>query len=260
VSKPVARYWMTKDKHGNVVQGKERRRLLAPCVRLTLALAACVAAPAGVDGMPAYDGYDAFWKTLPDPLFTIADEKPLDDPQSFEGQAFRAWGPILADGARPAAGEHRVEILGSVVTIDHHAFPFTRAAAFPGEVSAEPGSDARLFVGLRDVCVQGTAPTSSGTAQRHVHVALVTDAFTAHARRHDLPSLFGSCLALTRGANGDVRFPEGTYHVSADGQANDGVVFKTWLLRDGRFVKTGEALRIRFPDPGNVHRFSVVAP
>jgi hypothetical protein len=32
------------------------------------------------------------------------------------------------------------------------------------------------------------------------------------------------------------------------------------LLRDGRFVKTGEALRIRFPDPGNVHRFSVVAP
>jgi hypothetical protein len=155
---------------------------------------------------------------------------------------------------------HRVEILGAQVTIDHHAFPFVRAKAFPGEEAAEPGADARLFLGAHDVCVQGTAPSSSGTAQRHVHVVLVTDAFTPRARRHDLPSLFGSCLALARDARGGLRFLEGVYHTPAGAQESDGVVFKAWLLREGRFVKANDTLQIRFPVPGNVYRFSVVAP
>lgn len=237
------------------------RRLLVSAGRLGLALAACGAATAaGADGMPVYEGYDAFWKTLPNPVFSVADEKPLDDPQSFEGQAFRAWGAIAPDGGRPAAGAHRVEILGTQVTIDHHAFPFVRANAFPGEEAAEPGADARLFVGAHDVCVQGTAPSSSGTAQRHVHVVLVTDAFTRRARRHDLPSLFGSCLALTHDARGGLRFLEGVYHTPAGAQESDGVVFKVWRLGEGRFVKTNDALQVRFPDPGNVYRLSVVAP
>jgi hypothetical protein len=235
-----------------------RRVLLTARVGLAL-VAWVVAGPVRADGTPVYEGYDAFWKTLPGAVFSAADEKPLDDPQSFEGQAFRAWGPATADVGRSPGGAHRVEILGTGVTIDHHAFPFVRARAFPGEEPAEPGADARLFVGARDVCVQGVAPSSSGTAQRHVHVVLVTDAFTPRARRHDLPSLFGSCLALTREAHDGVRFLEGTYHVTAGAQQSDGVDFKAWILRDGRFVKTGDTLRIRFPDPGNVYRFSVAA-
>ena len=218
------------------------------------------AAPAFADGAPVYEGYDAFWKTLPDPVFGAADERPLDDPQSFQDHAFRAWGPIPADGARLAAGQHRVEILGPDITIDRRVFKFAHAKVFAGEVATEPGVDARLFVGARNVCVQGTAPSASGTAQRHVHVALVTDAFTRQARRYDLPSLFGSCLALTRAAAGGLRFPEGAYHATDGAAVDDGVDFRVWLLRGGAFSKTPRVLKLRFPEPGNVYRFQVSAP
>jgi len=239
-------------------------RLLPRAWRFAALLAGCAAtafaAPAGADGSPVYDGYDAFWKTLPNPVFGAADEKPLDDPQSFEGRSFRAWGAVPADGGHPAAGAHRVEILGKDMTVDHHRFPFAGARVFPGEAAAEVGADARLFVGERDLCVQGTAPSSSGTAQRHVHVRLLVDAFTPHARRYDLPSLFGSCLALTRDAHGVLRFPEGVYHTPDGASASDGVDLRMWQLREGRFIKTGESLRLRFPEPDNVYRFTVAAP
>jgi len=216
---------------------------------------------AGAGGAPLHEGYDALWETLPMPLFTAADERRLDDPQSFEGHVFRAWGPVPHDGGRSATGRHRVEILGPDITVDHRFFPFIRATVFPGESPAEPGADARLFVGAHDVCVQGTAPSSSGTAQRHVHVALVTDAFTRRAHRYDLPSLFGSCRALTRGRRGGRHFFRGTYHTLAGAQVSDGVDFEPWRLGDGAFAKRpGPSLRIRFADPDDVYRFRVVAP
>jgi hypothetical protein len=236
-------------------------RLFRCAGRLAALLAGCAAAVSDAAGTTTiYESYDALWKTLPNPAFSAADEKPLDDPQSFEGQSFRAWGAVPADGVKPAAGAHRVEILGRDMTVDHHRFPFAHAQVFPGEDGAEVGADARLFVGARDVCVQGAAPSSSGTAQRHVHVRLLVDAFTPRARRYDLPSLFGSCLALTRDAQGVLAFPEGAYHTAEGAAASDGVDFRTWQLRAGRFAKTDAWLRIRFPDPDNVYRFSVLAP
>ena len=234
---------------------------LAGLRALALALAAGAAAvSAGADGLPPFEGYDAYWKTLPHPLFTRADERRLDDPQSLDGQAFLAWGAPAPDGRPFAPGQHRVEMLGPDLTIDRRALPFARATVFPGEVAAEFGADARLFVGPRDVCLQGTAPSSSGTAQRHVHVVLVTDAFTRRARRYDLPSLFGSCLALRKDERGDLRFPEGRYHTPAGASVSDGVDFQQWQLRDGRFVRTNEQWSLRFPDPDNVYRFNAVVP
>ena len=232
----------------------------SPLLALAIAVVPVVAAlPAFADDALVHDGYDAFWKTLPDPVFRASDEKPLDAPQSFADRAFRAWGPTPADG-KLAVGQHRVEILGPDLTIDHRAFKFARAKVFAGEVATEPGVDARLFVGARDVCVQGTAPSASGTAQRHVHVALVTGAFTRRARRYDLPSLFGSCLALTRDAQGGVRFPEGAYHAVDGAAVNDGVDLRIWRLRGGAFSRIAQVLELRFPDPGNVYRFRVAAP
>ncbi len=228
---------------------------------LALAIAAGASAlPAGADGLPLFEGYDAYWKTLPHPLFTVADERKLDDPQSLDGQAFLAWGAVPPDGRTFAPGQHRVELLGPDLTIDRRALPFARAKVFPGEVAAEVGADARLFVGPRDVCLQGTATSSSGTAQRHVHVVLVTDAFTRKARRYDLPSLFGSCLALRRDDRGGLRFPEGSYHTPAGAPVSDGVDFRQWQLRDGRFVRTAEQWKVRFPDPDDVYRFNAVVP
>jgi len=222
---------------------------------------AIFAGAAGADGLPVHDDYDAFWLSQPGRAFTLADERPLDPPQSFEGQSFRASGAPTVAGARLPAGQHRIEWLGPDLTIDHHAFPFAGAKVFPGEAPAEVGDDARLFVGQRDVCVQGTPPSASGSSQRHVHVAVVLDAFTPRARRYDLPSLFGSCLALARDGRAGLEFLAGAYHVPAGAETSDGVDFKRWQLRDGKFTPlAAPPLRIRFPDPQDAYRFTVVAP
>ncbi len=135
-----------------------------------------------------------------------------------------------------------------------------RAAVFPGEDATEVGADARLFVGARDVCLQGVAPTSSGTAQRHVHVRLVIDAFTSRARRYDLPSLFGSCLQLTRSGRSGVRFFAARYRASEETSQPDGVVFDGWQLRGGAFARTTASMRVVFAEPDNVYRFRRVPP
>lgn len=214
--------------------------------------AAAIASPARAQDGRLFEGYDALWQTLPHPAFTVLDERPLADPQAVDGQAYRAW-------ASPRG--HRVAWLGDTVTIDRRALPFSRAAVFPGEVAGEPGADARLFVGPRDVCLQGTAPSASGTAQRHTHVMLVVEAFTPRARRYDLPSLFGSCLALTRDGGLAFRFLAGRYHAAADAEVSDGIVFEHWRLRDGRFARSPEpALAVRFADAQDAYRFRVVSP
>ena len=228
--------------------------------RVAALVAGCGAVASAAGSATTCEGYDAFWSALSNPVFRAADEKPLDDPQTFERQSFRAGGALPADCARPAPGAHRVEILGRDMSVDHHPFPFAHARAFPGEDRAEAGADARLFVGAGDVCVQGTAPSSGGTAQRHVHVRLLLDAFTPRARRYDLPSLFGSSLALARDVHGIIESPAGAYHTPDGAAASDGVDFRLWQVRAGRFVKTDAWLRIRFPDPDNVYRFSLLAP
>ncbi len=216
--------------------------------------AAVVASPAHVRAQDdrLFEGYDALWQTLPHPAFTVRDERPLADPQTVDGQAYRAW-------AAPRG--HRVAWLGDTLTIDRRVFPFARASVFPGEVAGEPGADARLFVGSTDVCVQGTPPTASGTAQRHTHVVAILDAFTPRARRYDLPSLFGSCLALTRDARPGLGFLAAAYHTPKGSEVSEGIAFERWRLRDGRFVRSADAaLAVRFVDPQDVYRFRIASP
>lgn len=228
-----------------------------------LLLAACLVAaivPARADGVRTFDDYDRFYATLPDPLFTAADERPLGDVQTVDDRPWRAWsGAVGGSRAKPGPATHRVEMLGPDVTVDDTALPFARSRVFAGETAADVGPDARLYVNGRDACIQGVAPSSSGTAQRHVHVRLVVDAFSRQARRYDLPALFGSCLALRRGAKaGEILFLEGRYRPAEGTQPPAGVVFAQWTLRGGQFVKTDKTLEIAFPDPSNVYRFSVV--
>jgi hypothetical protein len=225
-----------------------------------LALWACAVALPAVADDTVFKGYDAFYATLPDPLFTTADERTLDGLQSVDGQAFRAWGGAPAHGARPMLGAHRVEVLGPDIRIDGRNLPMARAVVFPGEDAAEVGADARLFVGARDVCLQGVAPTSSGTAQRHVHVRLVIDAFTSRARRYDLSSLFGSCLQLTRSGRGGVRFFAARYHASEEASQPDGIVFDGWQSHGGAFARTTASMRVVFAEPDDVYRFRRVPP
>lgn len=219
----------------------------------TLLLAAGLVVPAArAQDEHVFEGYDDLWQSLPHPAFTVRDERPFADPQVVDGQAYRAWAPPRA---------HRVAWLGDSVSVDRRTFPFVGAVVFPGEVAGEPGADARLFVGSRDVCVQGTPPSASGTAQRHTHVMLVLDAFTPRARRYDLPSLFGSCLALSRESAPGLDFLAGSYHTPEGSEVSDGIVFERWRLHGGRVSRSAQApLAVRFADPQDAYRFRVVEP
>ncbi len=47
----------------------------------------------------------------------------------------------------------------------------------------------------------------------------------------------------------------------AGAEVSDSVDFAAWRLRDRRFAHDAvAALRLRFPDPGDVYRFTVAAP
>ena len=85
------------------------RHLRITRVGRILALWACAVALPAVADDTVFEGYDAFYATLPDPLFTTVDERMLDGLQSFDGQAFRAWGKLPAQGVRPTPGVHRVD-------------------------------------------------------------------------------------------------------------------------------------------------------
>jgi hypothetical protein len=231
---------------------------------LTAALLAALQAgslsSAHADGMRTYDSYDRFYATLPDPLFAATDERTLGDVQSVDDKPWRSWtGPSGGSRAKAGATPHTIEMLGPDISVDRRALPFSSSRAFPGETAADVGPDARLYVNGLDACIQGVAPSSSGTAQRHVHVRLVTDAFTRQARRYDLPALFGSCLALRRGQQpGELLFFEAKYRPAAGGQQPEGVQFEQWSIRRGQFVKTDKSVETAFPDPSNVYRFNIL--
>jgi hypothetical protein len=231
------------------------RRALARLLATAGLGLAVAAARAGDDGRE-FAGYDAFYATLPDTLFTAADKR------SFGHEAFvggkggmtRRWvGEV--DGRR-----HRVEVTGRLLEVDGRAFGPARAVVFPQVLPAAMGLDARLYVTARDVCVDGVAPTASGTSQRWRYVHFVQDAFGPHARRYELPGLFGSCLALQRTADGDVRFFDAALHTPDGADFPDGAILQPWRLHGGRFVRDdGPSLRAVFKAADDVYDFRIEA-
>jgi hypothetical protein len=203
-----------------------------------------------------FAGYDAFYATLPEPLFTASDKRSFGHEAFADGRGAlsRRWvGEV--DGRR-----HRVEVRGSLIRIDGRAFPQARAIVFPRVLPADIGLDARLYVTAGDVCVDGVAPTASGTAQRWRYVHFVRDAFGPHARRYELPGLFGSCLALQRAAGGDVRFFDAGLHTADGADFPDSVLLQPWRLRGGRFVRDGEPpVRAVFKAADDVYDFRIEA-
>ncbi|HEX7689169.1 MAG TPA: hypothetical protein VF453_15750 [Burkholderiaceae bacterium] len=220
-----------------------------------LGLAAAVPARAGDER--EFAGYDAFYATLPDALFTAADKRSFGHEAFVDGHGgmTRRWAGEV-DGRR-----HRVAVTGSLLEVDGRAFGQAHAVVFPRVLPADMGLDARLYVTARDVCVDGVAPTASGTSQRWRYVHFVQDAFGPHARRYELPGLFGSCLSLQRAAGGDVRFFEASLHTPDGADFPDSAVLQPWRLHRGRFVQDdGPALRAVFKAADDVYDFRIEAP
>ncbi|OWY28645.1 hypothetical protein [Herbaspirillum robiniae] len=171
-----------------------------------------------------FSGYEEFYASLPDRLFT-------------------GEGEDIAVSSRHS------------VRIDGREHRFRRAIAFPGE-SVYPddlGRSATLYRSAGHYCVDGIGATS-GTGSRHISVYLID---RNKGRSYKLPSLFGSCRALSRSANGVgfLRADIVNYRAAYDA---DGVLFSEHVLADDKFLAGSRQLEVRFVEPDNFYRFRLM--
>ncbi|MBP0599356.1 hypothetical protein J8I26_14650 [Herbaspirillum sp. LeCh32-8] len=199
-----------------------------PHMKRPLAALTLLAAPwlcAQTPEPQTFNGYDAFYASLPHRLF------------SGDGDQINV---------SPA---HSIRIEGK-------QYQFKHALAFPGE-SVYPedlGRTATLYRSAGHYCVEGIGATS-GTGSRHMSVYLIA---RKDGRIYKLPSLFGSCLGVGRDPDGSIHFLQAkivNYRAAYDA---DGVSFDGHTLAHDRFSATPLRLEVRFVEPGNFYRFRQV--
>lgn len=207
-----------------------------------------------------FEGYEEFYSSLPRPVFQATDVKPLHT----------EW---VGDSGDPGTDEHaswtgrdakggplrRIKIVGTNVTIGDQAMSGSDARVFEDAAPAALGGRARLYVAGTYVCIEGVSPSASGTAGRHVHVTLITEAFSGHAQRYTLPTLFGSCLNIRHARGERLVFFKAAYDWSTGQDTPVGVIFSEHSLEGDRFQKSEGDLRAVFVEPDNVWRFTVTA-
>jgi hypothetical protein len=225
-------------------------------IAMTVALAASCASAEPHAGGPVkvYEGYADFYVTLPGRLFSPSEQKKFANDTAPSGRLRPFWA-----GAIPRAGNHHVvELDGQDLLIDGRRLSAAKGRRFGSESAAALGQRASLYINERYVCVDGVAPTASGTGARHTHVTLVTSPYSTAAVRYELPSLFGSCLGLHGGEpGGPVRFYEAKYHYAPGQDQPDGLIVREFSVESSAFHETGREFQLTFTDPGNVYRFQV---
>ncbi|MBO9689063.1 hypothetical protein [Roseateles chitosanitabidus] len=222
-------------------------------VRGVLALAvagvtACANADAG-DAPRIFEGYEAFYATLPDPLFKAEDARKRS-PSGLGEPAGDFW-KWTAQG-KP----HVLQLTGPDAVIDGRRFPASRAQRFEGEDLAPAlGRSATVYANDDAVCVEGVPGSASGTAVRHVRVTLITQPYGAAAKRFELPSLFASCQGLTRIEQG-IGFHRVSYRWPKSAPAPEGVTFDAFALKGETFVPLQQSVTATFVETDNVYRFT----
>lgn len=211
-------------------------------------IAACANADAG-DVPQIFDGYEAFYATLPNPLFIAEDVRKrgaagLGEPAGD----FWKW---TAQGRA-----HVLSLTGADAMIDGRRLPASHAKRFDGEGPAPAlGRSAAVYANDEAVCVEGVPGSASGTAIRHVRVTLITQPYGPAAKRFELPSLFASCQALTR-IDGGIGFYRVRYRWLASAPAPEGVTFEAFALKGDVFIPLQRTVTGTFVEPGNVYRFT----
>lgn len=202
---------------------------------------------------PVFEGYDAYYSTLPAPLFRSSEKVPLK-PYSVrpEDDVRFAW-----DGE--VAGVRRKVILEKgTIRLDQWVFRMNAAKAFPGETldTGDLGMGTDAYLAGAHVCLENTPGSASGSAIRHKSVYLIwTD---PRPKLFKLPSLFASCRGI-RLIDGRPTFDKVEY-LYVDGQDQpSGVTFTEYALRGDSFGATGHVVTAKFLELGDVYRFAVDA-
>jgi hypothetical protein len=210
--------------------------------------------PALAHAGTAFDGYEAFYASLPDTIFH-GDGTELQ-PYAIEGDDETRYG---WQGA--AAGRRQtLEIRDGVLKINGHVLKRNRIQPFPGEAVGETdlGMGAVAYFSRNWTCVENTPMSASGSAVRHRVVYLIRRSAKG-AEAWKLPSLFAHCTSI-RVKRQQLLVQEASYRY-AEGQDNPtGVTFGEFALTKGRFTPTHVKQSITFVEPGNVYKFVLDAP
>ncbi|MBB3197168.1 hypothetical protein [Roseateles terrae] len=196
-----------------------------------------------------YDGYDAFFLTLPSRLFDEADKRPhkvvgMNEPAGD----FWTW--------TSAGKAHVLEMREADALVDGRRLRAARATRFPGEFTAPAlGSTARVYANDIAVCIEGVPGSASGTSVRHIQVSLILQPYSPKARRYELAGLFAGCLSLTRVPEG-IGFLRGAYRWPEGAPSPLGVTMEQWRLQGATFVRTSQTWSMTFTEPDNVYRFT----
>lgn len=196
-----------------------------------------------------YDGYDAFFLTLPSRLFDAADKRP-HKVAGMNGPAGDVW------TWTSAAKAHVLELREADALIDRRRLRAAGATRFPGEFTAPAlGSTATVYANDSAVCIEGVPGSASGSSVRHIQVSLILQPYGPKARRFELAGLFAGCLSLTRVPEG-IGFLRGAYRWPEGAPSPLGVTMEQWRLQGATFVRTGQTWSMTFTEPDNVYRFT----
>ena len=197
-----------------------------------------------------FDGYDAYYATLPGRMFTGA------------GTALQPYSVVGDDSVRygwqgtTPSGKHKVEIRRGILSIDGQAIRSKSITVFPNETvdAGDLGNGTMAYFSPGWACVENTPASASGTAVRHKAVYLVW-LTRPKVQAWKLPSLFAAC-ADVRQLDGQVRFDQVEYRYK-DGQDDPaGVVFNEFILLAGQFASTGHKREASFVEQDNVYKIT----
>lgn len=214
-------------------------------------LTALVFVPVMSHAATLFDGYEAYYASLPNQLF------------HDKGKALQPYSLASDDLVRHqwqgnAAGrKQRIELHDGQLTINGRLLKTKDITVFPDEVvsNTDLGAGTSVYFSPGWLCAENTPASASGTAVRHKSVYLIKQT-GRRLQGWKLPSLFASCAAI-RTQNKTITFYKVTYRY-LDGQDEpQGADFKEFAIRGDTFVATGGAQSSTFVETGNVYKFFV---
>lgn len=208
-------------------------------------------APVLAQAATTFDGYEAFYASLPDTLFH-GDGVQLQ-PYAMEGDDEMRYGwQGVAAGRRQA-----LEVRDGVLTINGRVLKRSRIQPFPGETVGETdlGMGAMAYFSSSWTCVENTPTSASGSAVRHRVVYLIKRGEKGYEGWR-LPSLFAHCTSV-RMKRQRILVQEASYRYVEGQDLATGVTLHEFALLKGKFIPTRLSRSITFVAPGNVYKFSV---
>lgn len=214
-------------------------------------LAVLLFAPVISQAATVFDGYEAYYATLPHRLF---EGQGLElQPYSLEGDDRIRFGWQGTVNGR----QKKIEVRDGLLRINGRTLNRQRVKAFSDEIPSDSdlglGTTAYFAVGW--TCVENTPTSASGSAVRHKAVYLIKQ--TGRTQQvWKLPSLFASCTAI-RVQNNLVSFDKVSYRYSDGHDEPQGVEFTEYCIKGNMFIATPNKRSATFVDPGNVYKFSI---